>query len=457
MIKDQDIPRPNRMANPGTGRYDKGSSVVKRYGLYLQDEARDIFVDKYGIPKGEQYWEDIINGRFPNAMFTVASQIVAEKQNLIDILKKPQPKDYWQYSYIELWNEWMSKGGKKMINTESMKLNPIESQVVETILKEDKKKVDSILELSNSYAKVLNLKSRKYINECVTHTRAKLGNGNFEQATIAAFELREQVRKLLKEEKNSLKRDIKDNNHLKNISIEAPDSDTPATIYLTFNIVTYPDLGGWDEQKEMLRLLNLDIRKFGVGVFQMLRRSARESFPHLRGTGIWDITRLNKTARTTKYRADRSGGNATPISATIECALDTTIDTKRKEGEDNLAYQKRMQMGFLEAVADVEKFVTLIDVALEKDENLNDILNPENQTIGTTKGGSTEPVEDDDEVGTDDWYKPETEFDIPEEPTKAELKNIEKGIKKGQLAEGLKTALLKEKLQKVTGKKVILK
>lgn len=112
-------PRPNRMKRPpydpsiatSPGRYwqlmGRGSS-----GLYIQDEMKDMLVDKYGKSKGEQMFDGLLNAKKFGAFYQYGGQLAAEKAWLIDFLKKPSNGDYWQYNYYDLWKEWMNQIGE---------------------------------------------------------------------------------------------------------------------------------------------------------------------------------------------------------------------------------------------------------------------------------------------------------------------------------------------------------
>ena len=107
-IKDIDVPRKRYSMVPKV--IGSGSSDVKRWDLYIQDEASQIMIDKYGFEKGYKMWENSIN--YGGAMYQLASKIVSEKTQMISDLKL-RLQDYFERSYLDIWREWIVlKGGK---------------------------------------------------------------------------------------------------------------------------------------------------------------------------------------------------------------------------------------------------------------------------------------------------------------------------------------------------------
>ena len=53
-----DIPRPPRLKTP-PNEYGNTGHNAKYYDYYVQDEAKDIYIDKYGSEKGHKLWEGI--------------------------------------------------------------------------------------------------------------------------------------------------------------------------------------------------------------------------------------------------------------------------------------------------------------------------------------------------------------------------------------------------------------
>ena len=104
-IQDLDTQRPRYSPTPkaskGCGRY---------YGLYLQDEASSVCIDKYGLEKGHSMWENSIGaGKNGGAMFAMSQTITDEKYKMCNDLGI-YIKDYFERSYLSIWKEWMDKG-----------------------------------------------------------------------------------------------------------------------------------------------------------------------------------------------------------------------------------------------------------------------------------------------------------------------------------------------------------
>lgn len=103
-------PRPNRMKKPPmmTGVSTNPTSYFPE--LYIQDEMRHMLIDKYGRERGEKTFDGLIDtmSSRPGAFFAQGGELAAEKAGLISALGKQTNHDYWQYSYYELWKEWMA-------------------------------------------------------------------------------------------------------------------------------------------------------------------------------------------------------------------------------------------------------------------------------------------------------------------------------------------------------------
>lgn len=101
-LKVNNEPRPPRMKRP------KVTSGRRHYHLYIQDELKDVLVDKYGKERGEKTWEYLISQ--PNkGMYTVGQDVTDEKAQMYLDLKEPIPSDYWHESYYDVWKRWMAR------------------------------------------------------------------------------------------------------------------------------------------------------------------------------------------------------------------------------------------------------------------------------------------------------------------------------------------------------------
>ena len=83
------------------------SEGSKYFNLYLQDQASDVFIDKYGYDRGLQNWNYMLD-QSSGAMFAASSKIANEKLQMLrdlDILQE-YGKDYFKESYFKLWKEW---------------------------------------------------------------------------------------------------------------------------------------------------------------------------------------------------------------------------------------------------------------------------------------------------------------------------------------------------------------
>jgi hypothetical protein len=103
-------PRPNRMKKPPVAGIATNPTSFFRH-LYIQDEMLHMLIDKYGKERGERTFDGLLNARQHGAFFQQGGIIADEKAGLIRALGKPTNHDYWQYSYYELWKEWMQREG----------------------------------------------------------------------------------------------------------------------------------------------------------------------------------------------------------------------------------------------------------------------------------------------------------------------------------------------------------
>jgi len=112
-LSDKDEVRPSRMKKPGEISNYWVLMGRNHSGLYIQDECRDMMVDKYG-EKGEKIWKGLIDaGTGP--FFQFATKVAAEKAWLVNELDlQPCHDNYWKYSYFDMWKEWMKRIGKSV-------------------------------------------------------------------------------------------------------------------------------------------------------------------------------------------------------------------------------------------------------------------------------------------------------------------------------------------------------
>jgi len=112
---DINIPRPNRLKTP-PNNYGSSGQNAREYGMYIQDQAEEVYQDKYGREKGTKAWEGIIS--VGNAMFKACDQILGEKRTMTDIVgdfMRDQvdnmiTDEIWRKatdSYICLWCAWI--------------------------------------------------------------------------------------------------------------------------------------------------------------------------------------------------------------------------------------------------------------------------------------------------------------------------------------------------------------
>ena len=77
-----EIPRPPRLKTPPNDYGNTGHNA-RYYGYYVQDEAEDIYIDKYGKERGHKLWEGIIYRG--NAMFMACDEILGELRTMEDL------------------------------------------------------------------------------------------------------------------------------------------------------------------------------------------------------------------------------------------------------------------------------------------------------------------------------------------------------------------------------------
>lgn len=89
------------------------NTAVRYFGLYVQDQASDIMVDKYGLNKGLEAWNYFLK-QSNNAMFSAASKVANEKLQMIRDLGLKYGNDYFKRSYLDIWKEWSTLQGRTL-------------------------------------------------------------------------------------------------------------------------------------------------------------------------------------------------------------------------------------------------------------------------------------------------------------------------------------------------------
>lgn len=90
-----EIPRPPRLKTP-PNNYGNTGHNAKYYDYYVQDEAEDIYIDKYGSEKGHKLWQGIIYKG--NAMWTACDEILGELRTMEEL------NDAWWFEHKDLMN-----------------------------------------------------------------------------------------------------------------------------------------------------------------------------------------------------------------------------------------------------------------------------------------------------------------------------------------------------------------
>lgn len=105
-IKDIEVVRPRMVPCIKTDGM-MSTQGTKHFDLYLQDEACDICMDKYGYAAGLKYWEWLIDQR-PGAMFAATAKFVNEKYKMLQELNllNTYGTDYFARSYYDIWSAW---------------------------------------------------------------------------------------------------------------------------------------------------------------------------------------------------------------------------------------------------------------------------------------------------------------------------------------------------------------
>ena len=118
-VKDMDEPRPRYVPTPKPDGSMMASEGQKYFDLYLQDQASDVFIDKYGYDRGIDTWEYSMNGS-RGAMFAMSAKVCNEKLQMLKDLGMLQDygRDYFKRSYFDIWKTWKElfhpAGAKKL-------------------------------------------------------------------------------------------------------------------------------------------------------------------------------------------------------------------------------------------------------------------------------------------------------------------------------------------------------
>lgn len=103
--------RPKRMAPaPDINGMTKSATAYWNH-LYIQDEAEDIFQDKYGDERGTKNWEGSIEAG-GGAMYQAVTSIVMQKAKMYRELREELPSDYFSESWFSVWKRWVAAKGK---------------------------------------------------------------------------------------------------------------------------------------------------------------------------------------------------------------------------------------------------------------------------------------------------------------------------------------------------------
>lgn len=99
---DINIPRPSRLKTP-PNTYGSSGQNAQHYDMYIQDQAEEVYQDKYGKEKGTNAWNAIIG--VGNAMFKACDQILGEKRTLTDMVGDVMTDHAFDAITDEIWNK----------------------------------------------------------------------------------------------------------------------------------------------------------------------------------------------------------------------------------------------------------------------------------------------------------------------------------------------------------------
>ena len=206
-VKDIDEVRP-RLVPTAKPEHMLASEGAKFFELYIQDEASDIFVDKYGYPRGVSNWEYTID-QGGGVMFAAAAKIANEKLQMIRDLniEKEFDKGYFERSYLSVWKDWAAwkKGGSKKAAQKPAVAAKAKKELAgdnSGYDEKDIKRVNDIIEKSGGNdAKALRLAQN--MADTITHYKKAMQRGNAAEAinhhdmAKAFFDRAEELKKLV--------------------------------------------------------------------------------------------------------------------------------------------------------------------------------------------------------------------------------------------------------------------
>lgn len=309
-----------------------------------------------------------------------------------------------------------------------VKLNKLERAIVSSVLLEDKSDISRRLKMIERRASfVKSEKGKQYISESVKKIRTNINTSEFKESATKTLQLRETVALLLEKESPIFEIKYPDLQYVRKPKLEALDSDSTETVFLTFMIPLYPQGEKYRDVYYEIQKLNRKLSAMGHTVINKLMRIPKNEdgkWPLFTGGGIWESSmpeNLNKVGK--------------EVLGRVELAINTTSPTlqelKPEVGQLLVEINNLIPTYFGDSVSAEEQAKTLKGyVAPVSDET---------------------DVEDDDTEEKDAWEQPDTEFDVAEkEPSEKDLQKISKQF---QLNE--KQLKLKNSLEKLSQKKVV--
>jgi hypothetical protein len=107
-------PRPSKMKKPDISGMTRNAKAYWP-DLYIQDQAKDILIDKYGEVRGKKTFEGLV-GLVGGAFYQAVTEVVMEKYKMLQELGEKIPKDYFELNYFAIWTKWMDEVVKKPYN-----------------------------------------------------------------------------------------------------------------------------------------------------------------------------------------------------------------------------------------------------------------------------------------------------------------------------------------------------
>lgn len=312
------------------------------------------------------------------------------------------------------------------------KLNKFEEEAVSIILYGSKTDVIKKIRIAEQKSKFIKSpKSKAFIKECVTKIKEDINKNNFKDSVIKAVQLKETVQILLEKEIPVYEIKLPDLEYIKSIVLSAIPGDTTETVYLDFAIPFYPVGTSKNEvSREMEKIARRLSELQRIVLNQILRNQKvnEGKWPLFTGDGSWE-----STMPITKNKVGKVAlGRVAPF----------TVDTVGAPLE--------------ELRPEIEELLREINTIIPK--WFGEVATPEAQqeALAGKKVYNEPDDEDEDEAPEvkDNWYELETEFDTDEnEPSVADLQKASKRVE--FMENRLRVALLKEKLEKLSGKKVL--